>query len=38
VQTYIRGRPMVIAVLTPQDGWAKVAAPLQTALAAWRIP
>lgn len=38
VQAYIKGKPMVIAVLAPQDGWAKVAAPLQTALGAWRIP
>lgn len=38
VQAYIKGKPMVIAVLAPQDGWAKVAAPLQTALAAWRVP
>ena len=38
VQRYLKGRPMVIAVLAPEHGWAKVAAPLQSALAAWRIP
>jgi zinc protease len=38
VQSYIKGKPMVVAVLVPQDGWAKMAAPLQAALGAWRIP
>lgn len=38
VQRYLKGKPMVIAVLVPEHGWARIAAPLQTALAAWRIP
>lgn len=38
VQRYLKGKPMVVAVLVPEHGWAKIAAPLQSALGAWRIP